>query len=462
MRARATLAATVAACAACAQTPPTIPWGQILLYVETDAPLPGAGPGAPPPLFDRVRIDVLPPGQSTPCDGCSNDLALTTAKVASRDASVGLIPTRGVPGYRARVRMYVSAFANALGEPDPDSTVDSTFALPATGEDWIVELTAPMRTDAVGLPQGTPDAPIEPTPGRPTASAVVSWPGATSVPCVGSQRAGEVCVPGAAFWFGTTKPELPHGDAFLSLRPRLVTLSPFWIGDREVTVAAYQASGLAAADTWSGTLAGDSWQDWCTFRGPNVDQPLNCIRWADARAYCQSIGADLPTEAQLEYVAGGEQGSRFVWGAEDPTCSDAIFGQGGYGYWSFYNNVCTPAVPGAAPLPVSSGGRGRDRLVLPDGSVIYDLAGNLEEWTRDDWNAPDDPCWARPGVYADPWCQQVSPSNDFGWTLRGGGWIDSGDMLLATARSSGGPFNSANGDQEEPVVGFRCVRADAP
>src|SRR5262249_59625054 len=51
---------------------------QVILYVDTDAPVPtlaGAASdaqGARAPLFDRVRIEFLPPGNAAPCDGCSN------------------------------------------------------------------------------------------------------------------------------------------------------------------------------------------------------------------------------------------------------------------------------------------------------------------------------------------------------------------------------------------------------
>jgi sulfatase modifying factor 1 len=467
VRAVALLAGVALAGGACAQGPAAVHAPQVLLYVDTDAPLPGGPAGSPPALFDRVRIDLLPPGQDTPsCSGCTNEFELTTDDLSSLDASVGLAPAVGVSGYRARVRLFVTAFASVAGEPDPDSTIDTTVALPPTAEDDVTSVTVMLATDAVGSPVGTPDTPVAATAGAPTSSAVGTWAGAAAVPCANQGIPGEVCIPGGAFWLGTTVAELPHSVTAQALHPRLVTLSPFWLDDREVTVAAYRKFSTGRPDPWTGSKAGASWQDWCTFTvapGPMEDHPLNCIRWTDARAYCSSIGADLPTEAQLEYVSGALQDQRFVWGEEDPACGDAVYGGGGGTmYWSFYATVCSPAAPTQAPLPVGASGHGRDRLALSDGSVVYDLAGNVAEWSRDWWNAPDETCWATPGVYTDPWCHTDSPSQGTLRTVRGGGWLDSGDLLLATSRYGEGglALGSAVAEGEEPALGFRCARAD--
>ena len=461
------LAGVVAAFGACAGETAATSAAQILLFVDTDAPMPGGAAGAPFALFDRVRIDLLPPGDATPtCAGCTNEFALTTDELTSVHASVGLAPATGVSGYRARVRLFVTAFASVSGEPDADSTIDTTVALPATLEGTITEITVTLAIADVGTLVGTPDAPVAPTPGAPSSSAVGTWSGAAIVACVSASRAGEVCIPGGAFWLGTTVPELPHVVTALSFRPRLVTLSPYWLGDREVTVAAYRRFSTSGPDVWSGSTSGNSWNDWCTFTAtPGImeDSPLNCIRWADARAYCTSIGADLPTEAELEHASGGLQDHRFVWGEEDPMCGDAVYGDGsGKGYWSFVPTLCTAATATKVPVPVATSGHGRDVLALADGSLVYDLAGNLEEWARDLWNAPDEPCWASPGVYTDPWCQTLSPSEGGLSSVRGAGWLDTGDLLLSTSRYGEGPLDGVVGNTVEPGLGFRCARADAP
>ena len=168
MRAVAVLAWVVAAVGACAPRTAATQVTQILLFVDTDAPLPGAPAGAPLALFDRVRIDLLPPGEDTPtCSGCSNEFALTTDELSSLDASVGLAPPAGVSGYRARVRLFVTAFASVSGEPDPDSTIDTTVSLPATLPQTATAITVMLATSDVGTVVGTPEAPVAPTPGAP-------------------------------------------------------------------------------------------------------------------------------------------------------------------------------------------------------------------------------------------------------------------------------------------------------
>ena len=469
MRAVAMLAVVVVvASGACAPESVPVHAAEVVLFLDTDAPLPGARPGAPMALFDLVRIDLLPPGEVTPtCAGCTNEFDLTTDELTSLGASVGLAPAPGVPGYRARVRLFLKAFTSVSGEPDPDSTIDTTVGLPATLAETVTNITVTLPTDDVGAVLGTPDAPATPTPGAPSSTAVGTWPGAAVIACAGKGRPGQVCIPGGAFWLGTTVAELPHTATAVALRPRLARLSPFWLDDREVTVGVYRSFSTTRPDPWSGSTTGTSWDDWCTFTpspGAHEDYPVNCIRGGDARAYCRALGADLPTEAQLEYASGGLRDQRFVWGEEDPACGDAIYGGGGgAGYFSFYQALCAPpAAPTQAPLPLAARVRVRDELSMPDGSVIHDLAGNLAEWARDAWNAPDEPCWAKPGVYADPWCETVSPSFGTLQSVRGGGWLDSGDLLLATTRYGQGPLNSVQGHAVEPDLGFRCATAGAP
>ena len=69
-RTRGLAALFVLAASGCSAELP--PLGQTLLYIDTDAPLPPApgeslGEDDPPALFDRVRLDVYPPGATEPC-----------------------------------------------------------------------------------------------------------------------------------------------------------------------------------------------------------------------------------------------------------------------------------------------------------------------------------------------------------------------------------------------------------
>jgi sulfatase modifying factor 1 len=445
----AATAAFVVAAGGQASTPP--PEGQILLYVDTDAPLPDAPPGTPPALFDRLRVTLLPPGQSTPCDGCTQDFELTAPLVAGFGASVGMVPPVGQAGWRADVQMFPSEFATASGDPDPETTVDVTVALPALTPTGVQVLTVTLGTADVGQPVSAAAARV--TEGEPTASLVGTWGPAQRVGCTNAPRPGEVCVPGGASWVGTTQTANPPLPNTARLPPRIVVLSPFFLDAVEVTVAAFrQGGGLGAMPpTGSGTT---SIYDWCTFSaspGPADPVPVNCMIWADARAYCLARGADLETEAQWEYVAGALQGSRFVWGSDLPDCDAGVWGQSGYGVFTGDVHACASAQPGSAPAALDASPRALDALRL-DGGTIYDLAGNLIEWTVDTWEPPDGGCWGTPRVYQDPVC---GPQDDASiHAARGAAWLSNGNELAAVTRYQG--------TVPDETKGLRCARPDQP
>ncbi len=437
--------------------------GHVLLLVDTDAPLPRArapGPLDPAPLFDRLRIQVYAPGATVPCEGCTNEFSIDEDLLRRGAASVGIAPLPETSGYRARVRMFSRRLTGEDGEPDPDAVLETVVALPVVGATGKIEASVVLHTDDVGTKVGSLEEPIEPTLGAASSSAVGTWPLAARVACAEDPPPGMVCVPGGAYWMGDRRKPwavLPGHDV---TRPRLVVLSPFFMDAHEVTAGEFRAQGKGIpAYAYPGGTTGATLLDYCTYAPSLVgrdEMPMNCLLWSGASAYCRRRGADLPTEAQTEYVAGGLQNLAFPWGEDVPACEDAVFSRLGYGLFANSTTTCRPAEPYGGPVEV--GTSRRDRLALPTGTIV-DIAGNVAEFQRDRWHRKDEPCWVKPGVYQDPVCGNAQPLSVDGdrRTVRGGNWLVTGGQLERTNRASAQTPIYAS-----PEVGFRCVKPSAP
>ena len=479
------------------QLPPT---GQILLYVTTDAPLPAA-PGdpvdshEPPALFDRLRVDVFAPGMSQACDGCSREFELDRIRVRDGEASMGVVPRPGVSGYVARARLY-RAISVKDGEPPTLSTIDVYAALPPVEREGISKVTVVLHVEDIGQPRGSLATPSNAQPGEPDFSQIGNWPKARRVPCSGSARAGEACVPGGAFWMGhpSCGVNFDGSDASVS---RLVVLSPFYVGLHEVTVEDYRASGLAklvsesSVDPMIGpvefppdppakdTLTPDNQNFFCDYS----DQPfssqnsrenlaLNCISWSTADAFCKAQGKKLPSEAEFEYVASGLRSELYVWGQEEARCGDSVWGRAGAAYYYPLVGDCRPdnglgnyfTTFVGPPSALAPGSGQLDRLALAEGEVL-DLSGNLREWTRDYWNRSSEPCWRNQALLINPECTGKSELDGELRTVKGRSWAELPGTACARVgvAPEGMSDPTLGGGHRDPIGppgnGFRCVRS---
>jgi formylglycine-generating enzyme len=134
-----------------------------------------------------------------------------------------------------------------------------------------------------------------------------------------------------------------------------------------------------------------NWGEWWNFKfganwrrpyGPRSsisgldDHPVVHVAYRDAEAYARWAGKELPTEAEWEFAArGGLDGVEFAWGDE--------FAPGGRqmaNTWQGafpHQNLALDGYERTSPVTAFA----------PNGYGLYDMIGNVWEWTADWWSA---------------------------------------------------------------------------
>jgi len=172
----------------------------------------------------------------------------------------------------------------------------------------------------------------------------------------------------------------------------------FWLGETPVTQAAYQR--VTGSNPSS-------------FEGDNL--PVQHVGWDQARSYCHAVGGRLPTEAEWEYAArAGSTGARY----------------GGLAEISWYAK--------------NSGGKthavGQKK---PNAFGLYDMLGNVWQWTAD---------WYGAAYYRDsPRQDPTGPPGGVMAAVRGGCYGCDPVSVRASGRLS------LDGRMRALDFGLRCV-----
>lgn len=167
-------------------------------------------------------------------------------------------------------------------------------------------------------------------------------------------------------------------------------------------------------------------EDRSTFKGPRV--PVHNITWDNAQAYCKMIGGDLPTEAQWEFAGRADNNEGALWNLDenpDP---------GMYAIYKSNSYSLGKKNPAYGPQPVSS----KKSNVWG----IFDMSGNVAEWTRDSY------------FMFSLWVEASNPTGAmFGSNkvYKGGSWKDKEGLLNLTDRDDEDPRYWAD------WIGFRCA-----
>ena len=188
--------------------------------------------------------------------------------------------------------------------------------------------------------------------------------------------------------------------------------SGFWIGQTEVTVAAFEAFSKAKGVAVPPDQKGNRY-------------PVMAVIWDEANAYCGWVGGRLPTEAEWEYAARG--GTTTV-----------RYGDLNAIAWTSANSAHTAHEVGKKQ---------------PNAYKLYDMLGNAWEWTGDWYGAKyyeQSPAADPPGPPIGD--SLISKGVDMPTrALRGGAWIGFPGVARASYRYWFIPsLRVAN-------IGFRCL-----
>ena len=262
-------------------------------------------------------------------------------------------------------------------------------------------------------------------------------------------------IPGGIFQMGDAQGQL---NVAMPVHP--VVVDAFYLGEHLVTYAEWRAvvEWATAPERGAARYRFDHEGRSGGGRGAGARMPVTCINWYDALKWCNARsekegrepvyyedrdhrevyrtgrrdllpeqvrwaanGYRLPTEAEWERAArGGREGEPFVWGSEDPHPGRA-------NYW---NSAPENGTTEVGLFPANPYG-------------LFDLAGNVWEWTWTRWGSFDGRAWRNP----------MGVAHASHRVTRGGSWSNPAHDLQVAYRRVTHPTNSY------PRIGLRVAQS---
>ncbi len=206
---------------------------------------------------------------------------------------------------------------------------------------------------------------------------------------------------------------------------------------------------LADWSQWWSWVAGANWRH---PQGPQStiedkeDHPVVQVSWDDAQAYLKWAGKRLPTDAEWEYAArGGLEGKVYPWGSDGQKLVEmANTWQGTFPLYNSEEDGYFTTAP-VASYPANGYG-------------LYDMAGNVWEWTADWYNTTYYQKSLDQGTVKDPQGAGTPFDPQQPWVpqrvQRGGSFLCS-NMYCSSYRTSARMHSSQDSGQDH--AGFRGV-----
>ena len=203
-----------------------------------------------------------------------------------------------------------------------------------------------------------------------------------------------------------------------------VLLDSYAIDLTEVSNTQY--ARCVAADACRPAQFGDSDLQEARFANPDFgEHPITNVDWYDARDYCSWVGKRLPSEAEWEKAARGDQDERFYpWGDRTPDCTLANFDS--------LNGDCAGETNPVDNYPAGASSYG-----------LLNMAGNVREWVAD---------WYDANYYiSEPHDFPQGPESGWEKVMRGGSHNSDWISIRVNSRDHNPPdFRAAD-------LGFRCA-----